>query len=80
MFDVNEIVCVNGIYISQLYKDWYAVEGIVQREKNIFRVRVPYKTLADAQNVLSQIRQRQQNIKQPDYRPVVHIMNQGKVR
>lgn len=79
MINVNEIIAVNGIYISQLYANWYAVEVLVQREKNIFRIRYPYKLMDDAQNALKQIKQGQKNIKVPDYRPVIHMMNQGKV-
>ena len=79
MINVNEIIAVNGIYISQLYANWYAVEVLVQRGNNIFRIRYPYKLIDDAQNVLNQIKQKQQNIKVPDYRPVIHMMNQGKV-
>ncbi len=79
MINVSEIIAVNGIYISQLYANWYAVEVLVQREKNIFRIRYPYKLIDDARNVLKQIKQGQKNIKAPDYRPVIHMMNQGKV-
>lgn len=79
MVNVSEIIAVNGIYISQLYANWYAVEVLAQREKNFFRIRYPYKSIADAQNVLNRIKQGQTNIKLPDYRPVVHLMNQGKV-
>ncbi len=78
MIDVNEIIAVNGIYISQLYANWYAVEVLVQRQKNIFRIRYPYKLIDDAQNVLNQIKQKQKNIKKPDYRPIIHMLNQGR--
>ena len=80
MINVNEIVAINGIYISQLYKNWYAVEVMVMRGENLFRIRYPYKSIDDASLALGQIKQKQQNIKAPDYRPAVHIMNQGKLR
>ena len=78
MINVNEILAVNGIYISQLYANWYAVEVLVQRENSIFRIRYPYKLIGDAQNALNQIKHGQKNIKAPDYRPVVHVLNQGR--
>ncbi len=80
MINVDEIVGVNGIYISQLYKDWYAVEVIAKRGNTFFRIRYPYATVGVAQTVLKQIKNKSENIQKPDYRPVVHIMNQGKVR
>ena len=45
MINVNEIVAINGIYISQLYKNWYAVEVLVMRGENLFRIRYPYKSI-----------------------------------
>lgn len=80
MINVDEVVATNGIYISQLYKNWYAVEVFVLRGTNLFRIRYPYKSIDDATLVLGQIKQKQRNIKAPDYRPVIHFMNQGKAR
>ena len=80
MINVNEIVGINGIYISQLYRDWYAVEVIAKRKNTFFRIRYPYCTLGAAQNALEQIKQKSPNVQKPDYRPVIYLMDQGKVK
>lgn len=71
----NEIKKINGLYVSQLYKDYYAVELVVKRGANYFRIRYPYNIRTDAEHVLAQIRQGKFHIKKPAYKPVIHLMD-----
>ena len=73
--DVNKIVKTNGIYFSQLWKDYYAVEVIVKAGENYLRVRYPYNVRADAERTLEQIKQKKSEIKTPAYKPLVHLMD-----
>ena len=80
MIDVHEIVAVNGIYISQLYRNWYAVEVVAKRGNAFFRIRYPYETIGAAQTALEQIEKKSPNVPKPHYRPIIHLMNPGKVK
>ena len=56
--DITKVVRTNGIYISQLWKDYYAAEVIVKAGENYLRVRYPYNVRADAECALEQIKQK----------------------
>ena len=73
--DVTKVVRTNGIYISQLWKDYYAVEVIVVAGEKYLRIRYPYNVRADAECVLEQIKQKKSEIKTPAYKPLVHLMD-----
>ncbi|MBE6456993.1 MAG: hypothetical protein IKA25_03510 [Alphaproteobacteria bacterium] len=73
--DVNKIVKTNGIYFSQLWQDYYAVEVIVKVGEKYLRVRYPYNVRADAERTLEQIKQKKSEIKTPAYKPLVHWMD-----
>lgn len=80
MIDRKEVFHINGIYTSVLFKDWYAAEFLAQRDGRIFRVRVPYKTRAGAAHVVDYLNGRASSYPAPDYRPMIHIMEQGRVK
>ena len=75
----DEILTVgNGIYISQLYKNWYAAECIVYRGGCFLRLRYPYRTSNGAMQMSSYLRGMRDDFPQPDYRIQVHVMNMGR--
>jgi len=76
----NEVVGINGIYISALWQDWYAAEFLVKREGRIFRLRYPYKTKARAQQMLQYLEGKVPELPKPDYRPIIHTMENGRAR
>lgn len=78
MIDRKEVFHINGIYTSVLFKDWYAAEFLVQRGGRIFRMRVPYKTRAAAAQTVDYLNGRASSHPAPDYRLVIHIMEQGR--
>ena len=81
MIDVNEVKAVIGTYQSQLYKDFYAVDFLVERGGKVFKIRYPYKTEIAAENALRAIQnKKQQDLQQPDYRPYIWIMVENRVR
>ena len=81
MINVNEVKSVIGIYKSQLYKDFYAVDFLVERGGKVFKIRYPYKTEVAAENALLAIKdKKQQDLQQPDYRPYIWIMVENKIR
>ena len=82
MINVNEVKELIGLYKSQLYKDFYAVDVIVERSGLLFKIRCPYNTELKAQQTMNAITEKkQQNIVKPDYRPYVWIMvESNKVR
>lgn len=73
--DVNKIVKTNGIYISQLWRDYYAAEVIVKSGNQYFRVRYPYNVRTDAEHTLEQIKLKKAEIKTPTYKPLIHLMD-----
>ena len=73
--DITKVVKTNGIYFSQLWQDYYAVEVIVKVGEKYLRVRYPYNVRADAESVLEQIKQKKSEIKTPAYKPLVHLMD-----
>lgn len=73
--DITKVVKTNGIYISQLCSDYYAVEVIVKAGEKYLRVRYPYSVRADAEHALEQIKQKKSEIKTPAYKPLVHFMD-----
>ena len=75
IIDVNKIVKTNGIYISQLWQDYYAVEVVVKSGKQYFRIRLPYNVRADAEYALERIKQKKSEIKTPVYKPMVHLVD-----
>ena len=76
----DEILSVNGLYISQLYKHWYAAECIAVRNGRLCKIRYPYKTPNDAINMLSFLNGKRDSFPKPNYRIQVYIMNNGYVR
>ena len=71
----NEIKKINGLYVSQLFKDYYAVELVVKRGANFFRIRYPYSVRTDAEYTLAQVKQGKSQIKKPAYKPMIHLMD-----
>lgn len=76
----NEILNVNGLYISQLYKNWYAAECLVMRNGRVFRIRYPYKTVDSAMDMIAFLNRKRTNFPEPDYRIMIHIMDKGLVK
>ena len=81
MIDVNNVKSVIGIYRSQLYRNFYAVDFIIERGGYVFKIRYPYTTENRANNAMVAIKNKQQqSLIQPDYRPYVWIINETKLR
>lgn len=81
MINVNEVKSIICIYTSVLYKDFYAVDFLVERSGKIFKIRYPYKTLDRAESAMQAIKdKKQQDLQQPDYRPYIWLMVENKVR
>ncbi len=78
--DKKEILKVNGIYTSALWKDWFAVEVLVCRDGRVFRLRYPYKTMERAKQMLRYLNGNASDAVMPDYRPIIHTMENGRVR
>ncbi len=79
MINRDNILNVNGIYTSLLYKDWVAVEYIEMRDNKYFRIRLPYKTRAAAVTMADYLKRKSDTPLRPDYAPVIHIMEQVRV-
>ncbi len=73
--DTTKVVRTNGIYVSQLWQDYFAAEVIVKAGEKYFRIRYPYNVCADAECALAQIKQKKSEIKTPTYKPLVHLMD-----
>jgi len=76
----KEVIKINGVYISVLWKDWYAAEFLVRRNGHVFRLRIPYKTKESAQQMLQYLAGMASDAPVPDYRPLIHIMENGRAR
>lgn len=76
----DEILSVNGLYISQLYKHWYAAECLVLRGGHVFRIRYPYKQPGCAMEMVSFLKGKRPDFPKPDYQIQIHIMNNGRNR
>ena len=75
MIDVNEVKEVLGMYTSVLYKDFYAVDVLVERGSMIFKIRCPYNAKYKAeQAILAMAAKKQNEIPEPDYRPLIWIV------
>lgn len=81
MIDVNEVETLLGIYKSQLYKDFYAVDFLLKRGGCVFKIRYPYKTKEKANVAFEAIKNKQQkDLLQPDYRPYIWLMVKNNIR
>ena len=69
-----------SIYTSVLYSNWFAVEYLEQRGGRVFRVRLPYNTLARAQQMRNHLVTGVGAALTPDYKPYIHILRNGIVR
>ena len=75
MINVNEVKAVIGTYKSQLYKNFYVVDFLIERGGNVFKIRYPYKTEVAAEKALCAIQnKKQQDLQKPDYRPYIWLM------
>ena len=74
-----DVKTVIGLYQSQLYKDFYAVDFLIDRGGKIFKIRYPYKTRDRASCAMQAITdKKQQDLQQPDYRPYIWLMVENK--
>ena len=74
MINVKEIIKVEGIYISALWLDFYAVDVLVKRGNLVFKIRYPYNTKAKAQQSMHAMKsKKQQDILIPDYKPFIWL-------
>ena len=81
MVNVNEVKSVIGLYQSVLYKDFYAVDFLVERGGKFFKIRYPYKTQSRAEEAMKAINEKKQNdLQMPDYRPYIWMMVENKSR
>jgi len=76
----KEVFKINGVYTSALWKDWYAAEFLVRRNGHVFRLRIPYKTKVHAQQMLQYLNGKTPDAPMPDYRPLIHIIENGRVK
>lgn len=65
------------IYTSVLYLNWFAVEYLEQRGGRVFRVRLPYNTLARAQQMQNHLVTGVGAALIPDYQPHIHMVKKG---
>ena len=78
---VNEVKKIIGTYQSQLYKNYYAVDVLVERGGLCFKIRYPYNTKDKVQGAINAIQNKKQNdLQRPDYLPCVFIQQQNNVR
>jgi hypothetical protein len=73
ILNVSSAVC-----ISQLYKNWYAAECIVNRGGRFLRLRYPYRTPSGAMQMISYLQGKRVDFPRPDYQIQVHVMNMGR--
>ncbi|MDE6250968.1 MAG: hypothetical protein K2M34_05065 [Alphaproteobacteria bacterium] len=76
----ENIISGYSIYISMLYANWFAVEYLTQRGGRVFRVRLPYNTLARAKQMRNHLTTGVGTALTPDYQPHIHIVKNGIVR
>ncbi len=69
-----QVVQINGLYISQLWRDWYAADYIVRVKGMMYRVRSPYRTRAGAHQMLDYLTGKTETYKVPEYKPLVHVI------
>ena len=75
MINVNEIKQIEGFYKSVLYKNYYAVDVLVERGGIIFRLRYPYNLQDRASQALRAMKNKQQqDIPEPDYKPCIWMV------
>lgn len=70
----KEVIQINGLYISQLWRDWYAADYIVRVKGVMYRVRSPYRTPAGACQMLDYLAGKTDVYKLPEYTPMVQII------
>ncbi len=80
MIDKSEVVSVNGIYVSALYKDWYAAEFVVLIKKKFFRIRYPYNIYERAKQTVLYLQGKAEKYPLPDYKPMIHMLENGRVK
>ena len=79
--NVNEVKEIIGTYKSQLYKNYYAVEVLVNRDGLLFKIQYPYNTMDKVNKAMTAIQnKKQQELQQPDYSPLVFIQRQKQGR
>lgn len=72
MINVKEIIKIEGIYISALWRDFYAVDVFVKRGEFVFKIRYPYNTRDRARQSMQAMKSKiQQNVLEPDYKPFI---------
>lgn len=70
----KEVIQINGLYVSQLWRDWYAADYIVRVKGVTYRVRSPYKTRAGARQMLDYLAGKNETYKLPEYKPLVQVI------
>jgi len=71
MINVQEVKSVE-LYKSVLYKDYYAVDVLVERGGIMFKIRYPYNLQYAAERAACAIRNKQQqDIPTPNYKPYI---------
>lgn len=81
MINVYEIKQVFGMYTSQLCKDFYAVDVLVERGNIVFKIRCSYNTKHMAEYALLAMGAKLQNeIPKPDYKPLIWIVEVMKTK
>ena len=81
LIERKEIISVNGLYISQLYKDWFAAEAVVLRDGTFFRIRCPYNTQTKAMSAIDFLNGKKTEMPKMDYNPIIHVCDRnGHVR
>ncbi len=80
MINKESVVQINGVYVSLLFKDWYAAEYVVNLRGEYFRIRMPYKTREAAEKMIAYLCGKRPTMPAPDWRPVIHMMPKEKQR
>lgn len=76
----DELLYVNGIYISQLYSNWYAAECIVLHGGRVMKVRYPYINPENAFKMVAFLNRRRDDFPVPDYKIEIQLMNKQNSR
>ncbi|MBO5833713.1 MAG: hypothetical protein J6R22_02035 [Alphaproteobacteria bacterium] len=79
MVNVNEVIGVDGINIIPNRNDWYAVDVFIKRGETVLKIVYPYKNRETAQDLMDKIKRKENKLPEPAYKPLVYIMNAGKV-
>ena len=72
----DNVIDIQGVYTSNLWKNYYAAQFVVKQGGVKFRVRMPYKTEKEAHCALKSVMQTGW-APAPAYRPLIHMLDKN---